>query len=522
MLYNLLYSSAKNFSLKSMTETPFAEAAQYWQLEKLYLDLAAAKGRGLTPLEKKFLQGLLCGYSPAEIATQVYSGRSSSAVRVYLSNGLYKYLHELFIHQTGKAEKINNWSRVTHLLEKAGYRQEYSSAARAIEAKSLARTDVLPQLDAPANYQTWDERLDVKGFAGREEELRQLASSIVGDRSRLVSICGMGGAGKTALAVKLVEKIQAEFEVIIWRSLHNPPPPHQMFANLLKAISPERESEPVLTFSQLSDLMEVLRSRRCLLIFNQFESVFAPAELAGTYRNGYQDYGEFLRRLGEERHLSCCLLTSRENPKEFTFLEGRTLEVHSWYLKGVSEPVARQLLTNQEIVGSEAEQQLLVRFYANNPLMIKIAALTIQNFFNRSLKEFLAANTLILGEIRQLLDQQFNRLSASEIQALYLLAAQEQLSDGQKTDRTLSLPLSSAEVLEILDSLQRRSLLHPTSLTALRARQEVSHPLLLLPSLWKTYLLEKFIEQVEGDLKDKMTGAIVKQILWETLVQGRN
>jgi hypothetical protein len=59
-------------------------------------------------------------------------------------------------------------------------------------------------------------------------------------------------------------------------------------------------------------------------------------------------------------------------------------------------------------------------------------------------------------------------------------------------------------------------------LTALRARQEVSHPLLLLPSLWKTYLLEKFIEQVEGDLKDKMTGAIVKQILWETLVQGRN
>lgn len=65
-------------------EANFLEARHNWNLEKLYTDLAAAKGKGLTPVEKKFLRGLLCGYSPAEIAAQVYQSGNSSAVRVYL------------------------------------------------------------------------------------------------------------------------------------------------------------------------------------------------------------------------------------------------------------------------------------------------------------------------------------------------------------------------------------------------------------------------------------------------------
>lgn len=50
----------------------FIEARNHWELEKLYIDLASAKGKALTPVEKKFLRGLLCGLSPAEIASTVY------------------------------------------------------------------------------------------------------------------------------------------------------------------------------------------------------------------------------------------------------------------------------------------------------------------------------------------------------------------------------------------------------------------------------------------------------------------
>jgi len=34
---------------------------------------------------------------------------------------------------------------------------------------------------------------------------------------------GMGGIGKTALSVKLAEKISGEFEYVIWRSLRDAP-----------------------------------------------------------------------------------------------------------------------------------------------------------------------------------------------------------------------------------------------------------------------------------------------------------
>lgn len=69
------------------------------------------------------MRGLLCGFSPAEIANTVYQSRSSSTVRVYLSNGLYKYIEEMLTNQAGHFIKVKNWSRVTQLLEKAGYKK---------------------------------------------------------------------------------------------------------------------------------------------------------------------------------------------------------------------------------------------------------------------------------------------------------------------------------------------------------------------------------------------------------------
>lgn len=101
----------------------FIEAINSWDLDKLYIDLSSAKGKRLTPTEKKLLRGILCGYSPREIAEKLYQAKNSNSVRVALSNGLYRYLEELLINLNEDEFKIKSWNKIPIYLEKAGYKR---------------------------------------------------------------------------------------------------------------------------------------------------------------------------------------------------------------------------------------------------------------------------------------------------------------------------------------------------------------------------------------------------------------
>ena len=98
----------------------FIEAINHWDLDKLYIDLSSVKGKGLTPTDKKMLRGILCGYSPREIAEKIYKTKNSNAVRVTLSNGLYRYVEDLLIRQGEEQFKLKSWNRIPIFLEKAG------------------------------------------------------------------------------------------------------------------------------------------------------------------------------------------------------------------------------------------------------------------------------------------------------------------------------------------------------------------------------------------------------------------
>ena len=103
------------------TEERFVQATNYWDLETLYTDIASAKGKRLTPVEKLHLRGLLCGYSPAEIAKRL--NKNVKGVEVDLSNTLYKYVKSLVDKSD---EKVENWRNITEWLEEAGYKSQPS------------------------------------------------------------------------------------------------------------------------------------------------------------------------------------------------------------------------------------------------------------------------------------------------------------------------------------------------------------------------------------------------------------
>jgi hypothetical protein len=489
---------------KETLEENFTEAANHWNLEKLYLDLAVAKGRSLTPVEKKFLRGLLCGYSPAEIAAQVYKSPTSSAVRVYLSNGLYKYIQELLDQQSQTTTPIKNWSRVTTLLEKAGYKlesnQQLSSSDRIAETQSPVKCSQSVS-NSVNQYQEWQEAVDVATFYGRQNELNQLEQWIIQDNCRLIAILGMGGVGKTILAVKLAQQTQQQFECLIWRSLATTPPLEDLLEDLIHCLSQGQEINlPVTVEGKISLLMTYLRGfsgesttlkHRYLLVLDQVEAILRPQTFAGCYREGYEAYGQFFRRLGEECHHSCCLLISREKPKDIALMAGAKLPVHTFQLGGLKTAEGVLLLQAKGYSGCQDEQQLLARLYANNPLALKIVATTIQDVFDGNITEFLAERTLVVGDIRELLDEQFSRLSELERQMLYGLATHHGLVRLASWPTELVVTLSKRERLEAVESLQRRSIIE---------KQPAGFK---LPPIVRIYVAQQLSEQMAQEMTIK-------------------
>jgi hypothetical protein len=463
----------------------FNRARQIWHLEKLYLDLANAKGRSLTPLEKQFLQGLLCGYSPAEIADFVYQNPNSSSVRVYLSNGLYRYIRELFIQQQGKTIRIKNWSCITNLLEKAGYRQTLN-------------TDTTPELTQPdCSYLDGGEYLDLNGFLGRKAELEQLQDRIV--RCRLVTLLGIAGQGKTLLAAKLVECNQERFESIIWRSLRSAPILEDLLADIINAIAPTAVLPPT-ELERLSLFMNLLRSRRCLIILEDFDGLFQDKEIAGTYRADCTLYSELIERLACERHRSCCLLISREQPQKVAFLEASIPNaVGGLHLPGLRCEDALQLPELQHLQGDERERQEFVSFYDKNPLVLKSTALIINTACQGNLAAFWRRRTYVLSNIRELFESQFQRLCDREQDYLYSLLLVERLQQ-LSTDRVEEQEHWRSP-LDAIASLQQRLILAPDA-AAYR----------LLP-LWRTYLIERLIGQTHTLLNGDRNTILLAEIL---------
>jgi DNA-binding XRE family transcriptional regulator len=72
---------------------------------------------------------------------------------------------------------------------------------------------------ALAHRWDWNDAPAVLIFYGREWEMDLLTGGVVAERRRMVSVPGLGGIGKSALAVNLMHLLADHFGVTIWRCL---------------------------------------------------------------------------------------------------------------------------------------------------------------------------------------------------------------------------------------------------------------------------------------------------------------
>ena len=314
----------------------------------------------------------------------------------------------------------------------------------------------------------WGEAIDVSIFYGRAEELALLEQWLIVDRCRLVTLLGMGGIGKTSLSIKVAESIQEQFDYIIWHSLYNAPSLLDLLAELIQFLSNQQETNlPETVDAAISRLMHYLRQHRCLLILDNFESILQEEERTGCYRQGYEGYGQLLRCVAEINHKSTLLLTSREKPIGLAAKEGKNLPVRSLQLRGLTTPEAQEIVQGIAFFqGSDCEWDILISHYAGNPLALKMVAPAIHDFFESSLTRFLELlnqGTLVFDDIRNLLDRQFNRLSDIEKKVMYWLAIERDPVSLRELQQDLVSKLTVKELLEVLGSLVRRSLIEKTS-----------------------------------------------------------
>lgn len=170
-------------------------------------------------------------------------------------------------------------------------------------------------------------------------------------------------------------------------------------------------------------------------------------------------YGQLLRRLGDEPHQSCIILTSQEKPFGFKAKEGKTLPVRSLYLRNLQLEAAQKILKAKGLVDTENKIRKLVEYYAGNPLTLKIAATTIQDLFDGNINRFLEQGTVVFGDIWEALDRQFNRLSALEKQIMFLLASNRKQLTLEELQECIVPIVPYRNLLEALESLQQRSII---------------------------------------------------------------
>jgi WD40 repeat protein len=340
----------------------------------------------------------------------------------------------------------------------------------------------------------WGEAPDISVFFGRSEELLQLRHWILEERCRLVGLLGIGGIGKSTLAVKLGLQIQPEFEVVVWRSLLNAPLVEEQITNILQFLLWVLRKEMVIPESfdsKLSKLMECLQSNRCLLILDNVETILAGGQ-AGQCRPGYEGYGQFLKRVGEVPHISCVLFTSREKPREIVPLEGERTGVKSLSLKGLNPTEGQQLFEQKGLfTGTEQEWQVLIKHFGGNPLALKMVAAGTQELFNGKIApvlQYVEQGLVIFDDIHDLLERQFQRLSLIEEEVMYWLAINREPVTLAELAGDMVTSASQRQLPRVIKSLLQRSLI------------EKSGEHFFLQPVMMEYTTQRLVEQVCQEL----------------------
>ena len=386
-------------------------------------------------------------------------------------------------------ENVNK-SNLKATLERINFANNVSSFWKDVKIGSMkvctdnlhppnAKQDSPPTQTSTEDNTQQKPRLDLRDapefktfYARPSFPLTALETWILEQNCRLLTITGMAGTGKSAIARHLIPLIQTQFDRIIWRSLRTSPPLETTLKNIIQFLSNQHPPNPPLprwgeegvfpanTDDQLSMLIETLRENRCLIILDDVQQILSSGQLAGNYKPGYENYGTLFKLIGELPHNSCLILNSWEPPSDIITFTDDNSAVCLLQLTGLGEAAA-EILRQKGLLDEEAWPEL-INLYQGNPLWLKLVAQTINNLFGGRVSQYLSYQPVFLSdELTPILQQHYQRLSEIEKQAIGLI--RNEIEPVSFTQWMAKCQGSKGELCKGIQSLARRGMLEKLS-----------------------------------------------------------
>jgi hypothetical protein len=178
--------------------------------------------------------------------------------------------------------------------------------------------------------------------------------------------------------------------------------------------------------------------------------------LAGKYKPGYEEYRTLFKQIEQLSHQSCFLLIGWEQPREFPQVKSQNTPIRTLQLTGLDIAAGREILRDYGVAEIDNYSALIHR-YQGNPLWLKSVATLIQEL-GGGVTDLLPDDTILLPEdLKDVLQQQCDRLSEMEKQVISLLAKESEPVNLAKLIENGTMPAS--DLLNALQSLSRRCLI---------------------------------------------------------------
>ena len=413
-------------------------------------------GNHLNDLQRSAVQGIWYGKIYSEIANEF--GYESENHIGNISRELYKILGKELGEDVTKSNFCWSIERLANSFNSSqvvgiGINSHFNLCPNNTDIQQQAINDEV-KIKQKIYYINLKQSPKITYFYGRTNELSTLSKWLENPNTRLISILGISGIGKSTFVKHFLDTHTIPFDAIIWKNIKLSNSLNSILTEIITELNVN--SQDINTNNLLNQSLELFNQKRCLIILDNLEEIFTPQKFAGQYKPEYQDYKTFLQMITEIEHESCLILISQEKCQEMISLDSELYPIHSLELSGLDN-AATEILKNQGLKNEETWLNL-INLYESNPKYLQYISILIKDVFQGEVIEFIKENSLILTEdFKTLFDSIWMRLSDIEKEILLKISQNHQPISRDEIKKCLSL--SSIDIINGLQSLTRRFLL---------------------------------------------------------------